>query len=175
MFYSGPSRRNVSHQGASGVNSFSMDFDANFGEPPINNPSGWNQQKPANPPMSNFGAPPPPPQNSFNSFYQPNLPIDFGYVPGQQQAPPIMTPSGFSSPQQPQPQAFAAASAMNQQFLMAAGQQILSNDLAAAAVATYSQSIMNKGLGWAEKVLVVLVDEKILIFVFLISLNFILA
>lgn len=50
---------------------------------------------------------------------------------------------------------------------MAAGQQLLSNELAAAAVATYSQSIMSKGLGWAEKVhMYVLVCKSIITFVF---------
>ncbi|XP_075678216.1 yip1d-interacting factor 1 isoform X2 [Dermatophagoides pteronyssinus] len=94
--------------------------------------------------------------NQMNSFYSPS--DNYGFVSSPPQPPPPIssasswqqTPvspsmSGFSSPghQVPQQPMFP-----NQQFLMAAGQQLLSNPMTAAAIDAYSQSLVDKSKGW---------------------------
>lgn len=41
---------------------------------------------------------------------------------------------------------------MNQQFLMATGQQLLSNPVTAAAIDAYGKTLMNRGQGWVDSV-----------------------
>lgn len=92
--------------------------------------------------------------NQMNSFYNPNdnygissppPPVSSSSSWQQQQPPPPM--SGFSSGQIPQQQ-FQQPMFSNQQFLMAAGQQLLSNPMTAAAIDAYSQSLVDKSKGW---------------------------
>lgn len=68
--------------------------------------------------------------NQFNSFYQPPPP------PGMQQ----------------DKNSFGGNVFANQQFLMSAGQQLLSNPMTAAAIDAYSQSLVDKSKGWIGNV-----------------------
>ena len=63
------------------------------------------------------------------------------YNPQHQQQPPQQQPNTF-------PTYYDPNNFINQQVLMAAGQQLFTNPMASAAIDHYSQSIVNKGKSW---------------------------
>ncbi len=81
------------------------------------------------------------------------MPQLFEDTSGQQFAPqtdPYESQSHMSNANNFMPQMYGMSSQnlINQQLLMSAGQQLLTNPMAAAALDAYSQSIVNKGKSW---------------------------
>lgn len=106
-----------------------------------------------NPPPGSFGGPD---GNNFNS--NPNTFYNNQFGANQQRPPSV--PNQFNSfyqPQQPPPLSqpdknnFGNVFA-NQQFLVSAGQQLLSNPMTAAAIDAYSQSLVDKSKGYIGNV-----------------------
>ncbi|KAH9516375.1 Protein yif1b [Dermatophagoides farinae] len=148
----GPSRRHIS-SGTDNVSStpmftesyFTVDSD-NFDQTAAKTSSSSPPVPPSTQGFNNY--------NQMNSFFNQNdnygisSPTPPVSCSSSWQQPPSMPPmSGFSSGQIPQQQ-FHQPMFPNQQFLMAAGQQLLSNPMTAAAIDAYSQSLVDKSKGW---------------------------
>lgn len=86
---------------------------------------------------SPYGGAPPPQHQQHQQQQQFN-----NYMPG-----PGGPPAGPPGPQQQGP-GFGAAFAPQQQFLMAAGEQLFTNPMTKAAIDAYSQSLVDRGTTW---------------------------
>ena len=152
LYSLGPSRRHIS-SGTDNVSStpmftesyFTVDSD-NFDQTTAKTSSSSPPVPPSTQGFNNY--------NQMNSFFNQNdnygisSPTPPVSCSSSWQQPPSMPPmSGFSSGRIPQQQ-FHQPMFPNQQFLMAAGQQLLSNPMTAAAIDAYSQSLVDKSKGW---------------------------